>query len=63
MKKDACMPDLTVGYYYPEIDSELDAKIEKCLEAAGFRRYASGYTYATKYRDLAFDRIENKPVD
>ena len=63
MKKDACMPDLTVGYYYPGIDSELDAKIEKCLEAAGFRRYASGYTYATNYRDLAFDRIENKPVD
>ena len=47
---------LQVTYKSPEIDVELDKKIENFFESIGFRRWASGYDLLSFERDIAFER-------
>jgi hypothetical protein len=46
--------ELRVFYDSEDIITELDKAIEKVLEPFGLRRWASGYDFVGRKRDLAF---------
>ncbi len=48
-------PECQVYYKADGINEKLDAALEKVLKDFGYTRWASGYTFDTKIRDLAFE--------
>ena len=47
-------------YYDGPVNEDLDNAIEKAVESFGLKRWASGFNFLEKRRDLAFD--EEKDV-
>lgn len=47
-----------ISYEAGGVNEELDDAIGKVLEQFGYDRYASGYTFDTQTRDLAFEKVE-----
>lgn len=54
---------LQVIYRSPEIDVDLDKRIEKIFESIGFKRWASGYDLLAFKRDIAFEKVEEEKVE
>jgi len=42
--------------YKGEVNGKLDEDLEKVLKKHGYSRWASGYTFETDERDLAFEK-------
>jgi len=42
--------------YKGKVNRKLDEDLEKTLKKHGYKRWASGYTFKTDERDLAFER-------
>jgi len=51
-------PECKIFYEADEVNEKLDTALEKVLKDFGYTRWASGYTFETNIRDLAFEKVK-----